>query len=141
MFVSEIDIPKVQVTQSGSIILDAFPDTNFQVRVREIDVAPTDIDGVLKYRVKLDFIYPHTELKIGMSGDVTIVTGKKLRVVSVPRRAVIEDDEGRDVVRVLTGSGDVSQRMVELGMEGEGGDVEIRRGLDGSETVIVLTKE
>lgn len=140
MFVSEIDIPKVALDQDATVELDAFPNVYMKLKVREIDTAPTEVDGVLKYRVKLDFVYPHDELKIGMSGDVTIVTGERMGVILAPRRSVLRDDDDRTYVRLLTQSGGVMNRYVEMGMEGADGNVEIRRGLAGDETIIQLTK-
>lgn len=139
MFVSEIDIPKVQLTQTGSVELDAFRGTDFALRVGQIDTTSTDVDGVSKYRVKLDYVYKHDELKIGMTGDAEIVTGMKKDVVTVPLRAVIENDKGEKIVRVKNGD-EVEEKVVETGMEGEGGDVEIVSGVEEGDTVIVLTK-
>ncbi len=140
MFVSEIDIPKVQVTQSGSIELDAYRGVNMKLRVSEVDPAATDKDGVSKYRVVLDFVHPHNELKIGMTGDAEIETGFKAGVLTVARRAVLEEGD-RQYVRVLAEDGKtVSEHDVTLGMEDGSGDVEIMTGLKEGDTVIVLEK-
>lgn len=140
MFVSEIDIPKVQVTQSGSIELDAYRGVNMKLRVSEVDPAATDKDGVSKYRVVLDFVHPHNELKIGMTGDAEIETGFKAEVLTVARRAVLEEGD-RQYVRVLAEDGKtVSEHDVTLGMEDGSGDVEIMTGLQEGDTVIVLEK-
>ena len=141
MFVSEIDIPKVQLSQTGSIELDAFRGTHFQLHVSEVDRAATDKDGVSKYRIKLDFLYPHTELKIGMTGDAEIVTGLRQNVVTVPARAILENDDDKKTVRVQKEDGTLEEREVSVGMEGEGGDTEISVGVNEGETVIVLVKK
>ncbi len=142
MFISEVDIPKVTVSQSGSIKLDAFRDTNYQLRVSEIDPAPTTVDGVDKYRARLDFLYLHAEFRIGMSGDVTIVTGERKDVIRVPSRAIIQDNAGNTVVRVLGKDGKtVTTKQVISGMEGEGGDTEIISGVADGDNVITLTKK
>ena len=140
MFVSEIDIPKVKLTQSGSIELDAFRGTHFALRVGDIDPSATDKDGVPKYRVRLDFVYPHTELKIGMTGDTAITTGERSDVVYVPGRAILEDSAGNPMVRVLTEDGTVEERSVTVGMEGASGDSEVT-GVGSGETIIVLEKK
>lgn len=140
MFVSEIDIPKVRLAQTGSVKLDAFPDKRFALRVNEIDSAATDRDGVSKYRVKLDFVYPHDELKIGMTGDADITTGFRADIVSVPLRAVIGKDDGTKFVRILKADGkSFDEATVTTGMEGEGGNVEVT-GVGLGATVIVLIK-
>lgn len=139
MYVSEIDIPKVHVTQSGSVELDAFRDVDFDLRVSEVDTAATDRDGVPKYRVRLDFVYPHDELKIGMTGDAVIVTGLVEDVVSVPLRAVLEHDDGTSYVRIQRSNGSIEERDVETGLEGEGGTVEVT-GVEEGEVIIVLER-
>ncbi len=140
MFVSEIDIPKVQKTQSGSIELDAFRGVNMKLQVSDVDPAATDKDGVSKYRVVLDFVHPHNELKIGMTGDAEIETGYRQGVLTVPRRAVLEDG-GRQYVRVLASTGALAtEQDVTLGMEGGSGDVEVTSGLQEGQIVVVLQK-
>jgi RND family efflux transporter MFP subunit len=141
MFVSEIDIPKVIYSQSGSIELDAFRGTHFKLHVSEIDRSATDKDGVSKYRVKLDFDFPHSELKIGMTGDAEIISGQRLGVIAVPRRAVIENDAGKPIVRILKADGTLEERPVAMGMEAASGDVEIISGVKEGETVVVLVKK
>lgn len=139
-FVSEIDVSLLQVTQSGSIELDAFPEVFYQVRVSEVAATPTDVDGIPKYRVKLDFVHPHDEFRIGMTGDVEIITGYRGDVLTIPRRAVIENNDGASIVRVLN-EGNITEKEVQIGMEGEGGEVEILSGLEEGEEVILLEKK
>jgi RND family efflux transporter MFP subunit len=139
MFVSEIDIPKVQVSQSGSIELDAFRGFPIPLRVGEIDPGATDRDGVPKYRVKLDFVAPKEALKIGMTGDAEIITGISKDVVSVPLRAVLER-EGKKIVRILKSDGKtVEERTVTTGIDGSNGDIQVT-GVEEGETVVVLVK-
>ncbi len=140
MFVSEIDVPKVKLSQSGSIELDAFRDQPFSLRVSEIETAPTDVSGVAKYKVTLDFNALEEGVKIGMTGDAEIQTGRRDDVISVPLRAVLQDGEGNRIVRVLENSRAVD-RPVTTGMEGAGGNIEIVSGLKEGETVIVLIKK
>lgn len=140
MFVSEIDIPKVLLTQTGSIELDAFPGVEYDLRVGEIDPAATAVDGVTKYRVKLDFVYPHDDLKIGMTGDAEILTGIRHDVVSVQQRAILERDDGTQYVRIQNLDGTTEERTVTTGMEGSAGDIEVT-GVEEGVTVIILIKE
>ncbi len=141
MFVSEVDIPRVQRGQTGSIVLDAFPEEPLDLVVSDIDSASTDKDGVSKYRIKLDFSSLYDDLKIGMTGDGEIVTGFRSDVVSVPFRAILEREDGRHYVRILDESGtSYQQRPVTVGMEGEGGSVEVTGAREG-EVVVVLIKE
>lgn len=142
MFVSEVDIPRVRLTQSGSIELDAFRDAPFALKVSQIDTAATNKDGVNRYRVRLDFIAPgDAQMKIGMTGDATIMTGMRANVVSVPSRAIIEDDNSAKTVRVLMDGGIVREASIETGMEGGNGDVEVVQGVESGALIIVLQKK
>lgn len=142
MYVSEIDIPKIQSNQSGSVKLDAFPGEFFPLQVSQIDESSTDRDGVSKYRVRLDFLRPEDgdRVKLGMTGDAMIITGFRGDVIHVPIRAVLERDDGSFYVRVLKEDGTVEERAVQTGMEGEGSAVEVL-GVDEGETIVTLVRE
>ncbi|MFH1443937.1 MAG: efflux RND transporter periplasmic adaptor subunit [Candidatus Peregrinibacteria bacterium] len=139
MFLSEVDIPKVQLSQSGSIELDAFPGVNYALKVTSIEPGPTKIDGVSKYRVSLNFVYPHDEFKIGMTGDAEIITGERKDVLLAPVRSVIQKNGEGKVIRILE-NGKVVDKPVTTGMESDT-DVEVVTGLTEEETVIVLIKQ
>ena len=141
MYVSEIDVPKIQLNQSGSVKLDAFPGEYFTLKVSQIDASSTDRDGVSKYRVRLDFLEQKESerVKLGMTGDAMIITGFTNDVTYVPIRSVLERDDGTKYVRVLK-DGAIEERTVQTGMEGEGSTIETL-GVQEGETVIVLVKE
>ncbi|MBT4585555.1 efflux RND transporter periplasmic adaptor subunit [Candidatus Peregrinibacteria bacterium] len=139
LYASEIDIPKVQFTQSGAIELDAYPDRDFWMSVSEIDPAASIIDGVPKYRIKLDFAENVEDiLKIGMTGDVDIITDVRINVVHVPGRAIMKDKDGNYTIRLLI-DGEVVEKPIVVGMETDT-DVEIISGVDEGDTVVVLVK-
>lgn len=141
MFISEVDIPKVRLGQTGSVILDAFRFTPFTLRVAEIDTAATDKDGVPKYRIKLDFTERNDDLKVGMTGDCVITTGIREDVISVPARAVIENADGTKIVRIpQKGNTAFDENTVTTGMDGGDGRIEVE-GVEEGDTVIVLIKE
>lgn len=138
MYVSEVDVPRLARSQSGTLELDAFPGVQYKVHVSEIDSSPTLVQNVSKYRVKLDFQFPHDDLKIGMTGDVTVISGERQAVVKIPSRAVIEKADGSKTVRILGAGKRVSELAITTGMEGQDGAVEVTSGLQGGETIIVL---
>ncbi|MDO8468811.1 MAG: efflux RND transporter periplasmic adaptor subunit [Candidatus Peribacter sp.] len=139
MFLSEVDIPKILLTQSGSIELDAFPGVNYALTVTSIEPGPTKVDGVSKYRVSLGFVHPHDEFKIGMTGDAEIITGNRADVLLAPVRSIIQKNGEGKVIRILE-NGEVVDKPVETGMESDT-DAEIVSGLSEGETVIVLIKQ
>lgn len=139
MFLSEVDIPKVQLSQSGSIELDAFPGVNYALRVMSVEPGPTKIDGVSKYRVSLGFVHPHDEFKIGMTGDAEIVTGERKDVLLAPVRSILEKNGQGKIIRTLE-NGKMTEKPVTVGMESDT-DAEISSGLTEGETVVVLIKQ
>jgi len=78
-------------------------------------------------------------VKLGMTGDAMIITGFSTDVIYVPIRAVLERNNGEQYIRVLK-DGEIEERTVQTGMEGEGSTVEVL-GIEEGETVIVLVKE
>ncbi len=141
MFIAEIDIPRVRLGQSGSILLDAFPGNPFDLLLTELDPAATIVDGVPKYRAKLDFVNQDERIRIGMTGDAEIRTDFREDTLIIPGRAVFVNEQGERVVRVLTDEGMVEEFEVETGMEGTGGDLEVTAGLNEGQTIVVLVKE
>ena len=139
MFLSEVDIPKILLSQSGSIELDAFPGVNYALTVTSIEPGPTKIDGVSKYRVSLGFVYLHDEFKIGMTGDAEIITGERTDVLLAPVRSVLQKNGQGKIIRILE-NGEIIEKSVETGMESDT-DAEIVSGLSEGETVVVLIKQ
>ncbi|MDD5623926.1 MAG: hypothetical protein PHI23_04430, partial [Candidatus Peribacteraceae bacterium] len=109
------------------------------LRVSTVEPGPTKVEGVSKYRVNLNFVFPHEEFKIGMTGDAEIITGERKDVLLTPSRAVIQSEGNGKIVRVLE-DGKVIEKPVTIGMESDT-DAEVVSGLTEGETVIVLIKK
>ena len=140
VYVSEIDIPKIKREQIAELVLDSYPNRIFEMSVAEIDPAATIVDGVPKYRIKLDFTEKVDDLlKIGMTGDLDIITDAREDVLHVPGRAVIKNEQEEDIVRVLNSKGESVDKKVVMGLETIT-DVEIISGLSEGETIIILQK-
>lgn len=139
VYASEIDIPKARIGQSGSVLLDAFPGNQFDLRLSEIDPAATVVDGVPKYRLMLDFLKPDEGFKIGMTGDTDIVTDIREDVIFVPGRAVVKNEQGESIVRIIDAKNQPQDVRIVTGMETIN-DVEIISGISEGINVIVLIK-
>ena len=142
VFIPEIDVPKVRLGMSGSLVLDAFSDTKYSIALSEIDPTATVVDGVNKYTAVLDFTdKPDTQvIKVGMTGDVTIQTNEAKDVVYIPSRAVRRNSEGFEVVDVLQADGTITPVSIATGLEGEGGNIEVITGIEPGQTIVVLQK-
>lgn len=148
--IAEANISKVKVGNSVDITLDAFPD-DFVIKgvVSFIEPAQTVISGVVYYKVVIEFTdlaALQTELesrglslKSGMTANPVITTASRESVISVPSRAIIEED-GLKKVRLLVNE-ELQEVPVEVGLRGDNGLTEIISGVSANDTVITFVKE
>lgn len=140
--VPESDIVKIALGQKADIAMDAFPGADvFEGEVIDIEPASTVIQEVVYYKVKLKIINYDPRIKNGMSADLDIKTASKDNVVSIPERA-IEDDNGQKYVEVLKDekNNTIEKVNIKTGMKGDDGMIEITSGLTGGEKVVTFTK-
>ncbi len=141
--ISESDIAKVKKGQISEITLDAFgEDTYFEAMVNFIEPAETVISEVIYYKVKIKFIENEekmSQVKPGMTANVTITTNEKKDVLVVPSRAVVEKNGSGKVIRVLK-DGEVVDKSVKTGIRGDGGEIEILQGIKELEEIITFIK-
>lgn len=137
--VPESDIAKIQLGQNADILFDAFSsDETFEAKVIEIEPASTVVQEVVYYKIKLSLDKFDARLKEGMSFDVNVKIARKEGVLMIPKRALLGDG---NKVRVLAADGvTVKEVIIEKGMEGDDGLIEIVSGLQAGEKVIVLEK-
>jgi RND family efflux transporter MFP subunit len=132
--VDEVDIASIEPGLAVVIEVDALTGT-FGGKVLSISPTPTALSGVVVYNVKIGFdqILPEMGLRMGMSATADIITDSRNNVLVIPSRAVTEDDDGNQIVKVLIGE-EIEERTVEIGLD-DGLDVEIISGLSEGETV------
>ena len=147
--ISESNISKIKVGDETEITLDAFPeDLVLKGRVSFIEPAQTVIQDVVYYKVKIEFSEledilemlsaRNLTIKSGMTANVIIMTEKLDKVVQVPARAVIEKD-GQKIVRVLS-AGEMIEKLVSVGLQGDEGFIEIKNGLLPGEEVVTFIR-
>lgn len=143
--VSESDIAKVAVDDVVMITLDAFGDEQtFQGHVSTVEPAETEISGVIYYKTEIIFDDgQEASIRPGMTANIEILTDRKEGAIAIPQRAIIRDDSGQKVVRVLTNPETVSYdiRPVETGIKGNDGLIEIVSGLAVQDEVITFLSE
>jgi len=140
--ISESDISKVAVDDSVEVTFDAFgDDQKFAGRVVKIDPAEKNIGGVIYYEatVYLDKTDQNIDWKPGLTADLTIETERVTDVVLITQRAVLEKSDGVKYVRLPNGE-DFEERIIEVGLRGDGGVWQVLSGLTGGETVIVTIR-
>ncbi len=137
--ISEANVSSIIANQPVVVTFDALgPDREFRATVTEIDPASNVVSGVVNYKVTAS-IDQLTEIKPGMTANMTIETGSKSNVLAVPQRAVIKTGNV-DVVRVVTNSKKKTfvEKPVQLGISADGGLVEIISGLEAGAEIVTF---
>ncbi len=134
-YMDESDWVNVKVGYDVEVTFDAIEDTIFAGKVIQVD--PTlfsqGMTSMVRGYAQLDPIDPDTQLLIGMSGAVDVISNRAENVVLVPIEALREISEGKYAVFVME-DGEPVLRMVEVGIQ----DLyyaEIKSGLEAGETV------
>lgn len=142
--IPEADIAKVKIGDLTDITLDAYSgDIVFEGRVVSIDPVETIIEGVATYKTKIQFLQKDNRVKSGMTANTDILTAKKENILFLPQRAVSKKNGEQFVLVPGAGKGenDFEEKIVETGLRGSDGNVEILSGLEEGQKVIILREE
>ena len=148
--ISESNISKIKTGNPVEITLDAFSDELILNGVVSfIEPAQTLISGVVYYKVTIEFTnlaetaeklnLEGLSLKSGMTANAVITTDSRDNVLSVPSRAIVERDSER-IVRILR-QGVYQEVVVEVGLRGDNGLVEIKGDIKEGDEIITFVKE
>ncbi len=139
--VPETDVVKIALNNEVEVTLDALgKDVKFSGKVTEVDLASTEIQGVVYYKVRVAIDNSNDErMKPGMTANVLIKTGFRPDILYLSSRGVLSRD-GTKYVRVLE-KGKIVEKDVILGMKGDNGNVEVLSGVEeGDEIVLKVLK-
>ncbi len=120
--VYEYQFPYVEVGQKAVMSLPYLPGQTFEGKVAYI--YPTLNPDLRQAKVRLEFDNPGGVLKPGMFANVELRRTLAANRTLVPREAVIDTGE-RQIAFVSLGEGRFDPRNVEVGVEAEGGMIEI----------------
>ncbi len=137
--ISEANIAQVQSGQAVTYTFDALgPDKTFSGTVTAIDPASTVVSGVVNYKVTASVGDP-TNVRPGMTANMSILVAKKTAVISVPQRSIVEKN-GKKFVRVITDAKKQTYTETEVttGLEADGGVVEVVSGLSEGQTIVTF---
>lgn len=137
--ISEVDIAELSVGDKAEVTFDAYDDMTFAAHVVTIAPSAELVDGVRVFTVTLLFDEKHELIRDGLSADIDITTAKKEDVISIPTRAIYQDESGK-FVRVASGD-TVTSVYITTGLRGSDGNSEVLSGLNGGETIITFADE
>jgi len=136
--VSESDIDKVSVGDVVALTFDAFGSgVVLEAYVGEINPAEKLIEGVVYYEITVYLADPlqAIALRPGMTTDLVIATDVRESTISVSQRSVKQDEEGSYLMLLVGNSPE--RRGVTTGLRGDLGRLEIMKGLEIGDEVII----
>lgn len=133
--VPERDLPRLRVGQAAWVSVEGAPDERFPARVLRISPIVEADTGTIKVTLELQ---PGEHLRPGMFARVFVETETREGALVVPKAALSLESIG-DTVYVAS-DGTASRREVELGFR-QGDLVEIRRGIEDGEQIIVVGQD
>lgn len=137
--IDEVDVARIKLGQKAIINLDAYPDKPIEGEVNYLAFAAIGTSGGgTAYPTQV--ILPNNEslsFRIGMNGDIEIVTDQKENVLAIPIEA-LQYQEGKTLVRVWENN-KVKQVEVKTGLETDT-EVEIVAGLSEGQEIITGEK-
>ncbi len=135
--INEANIGDVNVGQPVSIFFDATgPEFSYKGSVSSIDISSTLVSGVVNYKVKVE-LDGNIKARPGMTASMTILVAEKNNAISIPSRFVRELN-GKKYVVVLTNptKHKTEKRDVELGLNADGGYVEVISGIKSGDQIV-----
>jgi HlyD family secretion protein len=94
--VSEADVGQLKEGQEARFVVDAYPDKEFNARMRQFRLAANVVQNVVTYNVVLDVDNQDELLKPGMTAQVRLLVGNRQNVLRVPTAALrfrLSDEE------------------------------------------------
>jgi HlyD family secretion protein len=86
--IDQADIGLVEQAKSVKFSVDAFPGKDFNGKIEEMRLNPTNVQNVVTYNVVIDVSNPEQKLKPGMTANLTITIDERNNVLKVPNAAL-----------------------------------------------------
>ncbi len=110
----EVDAPKIKISQSARITLDAMPGKIFAGKVRRIAPYVTEIEKQARtVDIEVDFLQPPTDtLLVGYSADVEAIIEQRDNVLRIPTQAIRQNNK----VLVVGKDSKLEERLIKTGL-------------------------
>jgi membrane fusion protein, multidrug efflux system len=129
--VPEIYFSQVQVGQTLTVTLDAFPNKTFEGKVLAVNPLVDAAGRSVVIRAVVS--NPDTSLRPGMFARVRLITRDEKQALVIPEQAIVPQGDEQYVFRVVDGK--VTRVKVEVGQRRDG-KVEIVKGLEPNDVVV-----
>lgn len=133
----QTEVVNLQEGEKGKIVLDVFPEKEFDGKIIFISFVPKEDETGSVYKVKVSLPKKLTEkIRVGMTGDFRIITEEKKNVLALPLPYVSTDERGSYVYKFENG------KRVKTYIKGEefGEYFVVKEGLQEGDKVIIFEK-
>ena len=134
--VPESEAPNVRVRGTAEVTIDAMPDKQFQGSVSRFSRSLNPATRTM--RAEIDLPNPNGLLLPGMFGRATLELEIRSDAVTIPAEAIHAEGDHSFVYQAVGGR---ARRVDVDTLPGDGIDVEVTGGLDGSERIIIAARE
>lgn len=136
--VDEVDIGKVKKGMPAKIILDAYPEEKIMTLVEKVEFTSTITSGggtAFAVRFNLPLYTGDEKFKLGMNGDIEILTEERKGALVVPFEVIQENDELGEFVWLVKEGRPVKQKI----KTGISDDVEtqVLEGLNPGDEIVI----
>ncbi|MFZ2492542.1 MAG: efflux RND transporter periplasmic adaptor subunit, partial [Thermoanaerobaculia bacterium] len=144
MEVDETDIPNVKIGQEATVTIDAYPNKTFSGVVTEVGSSPmtsqlgTSTGEAVNFEVKIQLKDPPPGVRPGFSASADIVTGTRLKAISIPIQAlVVREKPGKPGEKSTAKP--VEEEGVYVHENGTVKFVTVKTGLSGDNSIEIVT--
>jgi HlyD family secretion protein len=99
--INEVDIAKFKLGQTATIKVDALPYAEYSGKITKIAPMAITENSARVFPVEISLLKSDTQLKPGMTGNVSILGETRDNVLVIPIRGVFSDDKNQDVVYLI----------------------------------------
>ncbi|MFT7328026.1 MAG: RND family efflux transporter MFP subunit [Crocinitomicaceae bacterium] len=138
----EIYINKIVVGDSVAVTLDAYDDLNLTGTVNFIDFIDTEVNGVPVYKTDITINILDERIRTGMNAKASIISKQRIDVLAIPAHYITKNDDGEQTVMIKKGEhlSDTEIRIIETGLRGNEGLVEVMKGLSKGDIILLENK-
>jgi HlyD family secretion protein len=86
--IDQADIGLVEQAKSVKFSVDAFPGKDFDGKIQEMRLNPTNVQNVVTYNVVINVSNPEQKLKPGMTANLTVTIDERNNVLKAPNSAL-----------------------------------------------------
>jgi multidrug efflux pump subunit AcrA (membrane-fusion protein) len=133
---AESDVSQLNTGQSVDVAFPGLSGQTVSATISQIASAPTIKDGKASYPVQIDLSSAPTNLKMGMSAQVSVSSPDDTSLIAP--RAAVQTVGGQSTVTKVDADGQLESVPVQLGKSG-GGNVQLLGGVQEGDKILIPT--